>query len=71
MTQALSDAIAKAAKLPDEEQDVLATILLEEIQSEARWQSLFSDSASLLEAMAAEAIQDLESGRVRPLDELQ
>ena len=37
MTQALSDAIAKAAKLPDEEQDVLATILLEEIQSEARW----------------------------------
>ncbi|MCP9825037.1 hypothetical protein [Synechococcus sp. EJ6-Ellesmere] len=35
MTQALSAAVASAAKLPEEEQNVLAAILLEEMASEA------------------------------------
>jgi hypothetical protein len=33
MTQALSAAVATAALLPEEEQDVLAAILLEEMES--------------------------------------
>ena len=46
MTQALSAAVASAAKLQDEEQN-------------------------LLEQMASEAIQDVQAGRVQPIDELQ
>ena len=71
MTQALSAAVACAAKLPDEEQNVLAAIMLEEMESEQRWNALFSGSQNLLEQMASEAIQDFQAGRVQPIDELQ
>ena len=71
MTQALSAAVASAAKLPDEEQNVLAAILLEEMESEERWSALFYESQNLLEQMASEAIQDFQAGRVQPIDELQ
>ena len=36
MTQALSTAVGTAAQLPEEEQDALAAILLEEMESEER-----------------------------------
>jgi hypothetical protein len=49
MTQALSTAVATAAQLPEEEQDALAAILLEEMESEERWSALFADSLNLLE----------------------
>jgi len=71
MTQALSTAVATAAQLPDEEQDALAAILLEEMESEERWSALFADSPNLLERMANEAIQDFQAGGVQPIDQLQ
>jgi hypothetical protein len=71
MTQALSAAVATAAQLPEEEQDALAAILLEEMESEERWNALFADSQNLLERMANEAIQDFQAGRVEPTDQLQ
>jgi hypothetical protein len=71
MTQALSAAVASAAKLPEEEQNVLAAILLEEMESEERWSALFSGSQNLLEQMANDAIQDFQAGQVQPIDELQ
>jgi len=70
MTQALSAAVATAAQLPEKEQDALAAILLEEMESEVRWNADFADSQNLLERMANEAIQDLEADRVQPLDAL-
>ena len=71
MTQALLTAVATAAQLPEEEQDALAAILLEEMESEERWSALFADSPNLLERMANEAIQDFQAGRVQPIDQLQ
>jgi hypothetical protein len=71
MTQAWSAAVATAALLPEEEQDVLAAILLEEMESEERWSALFADSQNLLERLANEAIQDVQAGRVEPIDQLQ
>ena len=71
MTQALSAAVASAAKLPDEEQNVLAAILLDEMESEERWSALFTGSQNLLQQMAIETIQDFQAGRVQPIDELQ
>ena len=70
MTQALSAAVATAAQLPEKEQDALAAILFEEMESEERWNAIFADSQNLLERMANEAIQDLDAGRVQPLDAL-
>lgn len=71
MTQALSAAVATAAQLPEDEQNALAAILLEEMESEERWGALFADSQNLLERMANEAMQDFEAGRVHPIDQLQ
>jgi hypothetical protein len=71
MTQALSAAVASAAKLPEEEQNVLAAILLEDMESEERWSVLFAGSQNLLEQMASEATQDFQAGRVQPIDQLQ
>lgn len=70
MTQALTSAVAVAAKLPPEEQDVLAAILFEEIASEQRWSVSFSRSESVLEGLAAEALAEFKAGKTKPLDDL-
>ena len=70
MTQALTSAVAEAAKLPPAEQDVLAAILLEEIASEQRWSLLFADSEHALESLAAEALAEFRAGTTKPLDDL-
>ena len=70
MTQALTSAVAVAAKLPPEEQDVLAAILLEEITSEQRWSASFTKSQGILETLAAEALADFKAGKTKPLDDL-
>jgi hypothetical protein len=70
MTHALTTAVEEAAKLPPDEQDALAAILLEEIASEQRWAKSFARSEDLLAALAAEALAEFEAGKCRPLDEL-
>lgn len=70
MTQALSDAMASAAKLPEEEQNALAAILLEEMASEERWSALFSDSPTQLERLASEALQDKDQNNLQPIEQL-
>lgn len=70
MTRALASAVARAEKLPPEEQDVLAAILLEEIASERRWSQSFARSEHVLELLAAEALAEFQAGKTRPLDEL-
>ena len=70
MTDALTCAVAVAAKLPPEEQDVIAAILLEEIASEHRWSVSFANSEAVLEGLAAEALADFKAGKTKPLDDL-
>ena len=70
MTQALNTAVAEATKLPPEEQDVLAAILLDEIASEQRWSRSFARSADILQFMASNALIEFRAGKTRPLDEL-
>ena len=70
MSQALAAAVAVATRLPSEEQDVLAAILLEEIASEQRWSLSFAKSEAVLEALAVEALADFRTGKTKPLDDL-
>jgi hypothetical protein len=73
MIEALKRAIELAQQLPEEEQQVLAHLMLEEMQAEARWEDLFNDPRSevLLERMAAEAHQEYAAGLTRDLDDSQ
>ena len=70
MTQLMDQAIARASRLTDEEQNAIASIILREIESEERWDELFAQpkSADLLSRLADEAMSEVQSGRVRKLD---
>ncbi len=68
MTELLQDAFSKAAALSTAEQNALATWLIEEIQSERRWEELFSRSGEELESLAREALEEFREGSTLPLD---
>jgi hypothetical protein len=70
MTQLMEQAIAKASRLTEEEQNAIASIILRELESEERWDGLFGHpkSADLLSRLADEAMSDVQSGRVRKLE---
>jgi hypothetical protein len=70
MTASLQEAIKKASALPQEQQDTLAAILMEEIASEERWQQSFARSQDALSKLAAEALDEDAQGRTRDMDEL-
>lgn len=70
MTKALKKAFEAAFKLPAAEQDVLAAAIMEELESERRWDSLFESSPDQLAQLAQEARDEARAGRTRPLDEL-
>ena len=67
MTQLLEKAINKAHALPKHEQDVLASIMLDEIASEKKWSASFAKSQNLLSVLADEAIAEHVAGKTQPL----
>ena len=68
MTDLLAEAVAKVARLPDEEQDAFARWLMDELESERRWSRAFEASQSPLEELAREALEDELADRTEPLD---
>ena len=70
MTKALKKAFEAASKLPEAEQDALAAAILDEVESERRWDELFERSTDTLAKLAKEALAEDRAGRTRPLDEL-
>ena len=68
MTLLLERAISEASRLPEPEQDALASLLLEEIASETRWSAAFADSQAQLARLAADALAEFHAGRTLPLD---
>ena len=61
MTEMLEKAIARARQLPEDQQDTIAALILEEIEDEARWDSSFARSHDVLERLATGA--ELPCGR--------
>jgi DNA-binding transcriptional regulator YbjK len=57
MTEALAAAFATASRLPEEEQGVLASLLMAEMASEERWNTLFSRSQGVLADLAKQALE--------------
>jgi hypothetical protein len=66
MTKLLEKAFAEAAKLPEREQEALGALMLEEIESERRWNESFAKSQAMLAAMADEALKEFRDGKTRP-----
>jgi hypothetical protein len=72
MTKLLEKAFSEAAKLPEPDQDRIAANLLQELADDAKWDASFAASASQLERLAAEALEQYRAGRTEELgfDEL-
>ena len=68
MTDLLEKAFAEAAKLPDDEQNAFAKLILELLESERRWDEMFDGSADALAQLAEEALQEYHAGQTEELD---
>lgn len=68
MTKLLEQAVEKAKNLPDSEQDAIASIILEELEDEAKWERRFSVSKDSLAKLASEAMEEERRGETKELD---
>ena len=70
MSQLMEQAFLKARQLPESDQEAIASIILQEIESDSRWEELFarSESAELLSRMADEAMVAIRAGLTKKLD---
>jgi hypothetical protein len=68
MTDLLEKASGEASKLPSKEQDALAAWILQELESERRWDSAFTGSADVPSKLADEALAEHRQGKTLPLD---
>jgi hypothetical protein len=68
MTSPLEKAFEVASKLPVLEQDILARALLDEIESEKKWDDLFAESEDVLAKLATETLDEEKQGKTTELD---
>jgi len=63
MTELLKKAIEKAQSLPEDKQDLVATVMLEEIDADKRWDELFAKTTDKQwQAMVDKVQKDIENG---------
>lgn len=67
MTDLLEKAFKEAAKLPPEDQDRLASIILVELESERAWEEAFAMSQDVLSELADQALEEHQAGNTEPL----
>lgn len=60
--------MAKAQELPEAEQDAIAQIVIDEIESERHWDELFAKSPDKLRKLADRAWAEHEAGDSQELD---
>lgn len=68
MSELLEQAIAQLKTLPTDKQDAIATLILEELEEEQRWDDSFARSPDLLAKLAAEAMAEYRAGNTQELD---
>ncbi len=69
MTTLLERAVAEASKLTMEQQNVVASLLLREMESEERWTEAFAKSQDKLANLADDALMEFERGETVSLEE--
>jgi hypothetical protein len=70
MTGLLEKALRRVEALSDEEQNAIASQIMETLDDEEAWARSFRDRPEPLRAMAREALDEHRRGETRPLDEL-
>jgi predicted RNA-binding protein with EMAP domain len=72
MTELLEQAVSKMSQLSAIRQNAMATMILEELDDEAQWETAFAQSQDKLAKLAEKTRQDIKKGRVKKMgfDEL-
>ncbi len=70
MSQLMDQAFLKARQLPEADQEAIAALILQEIESAQRWDELFArpESVDLLARMGDQALAAMRAGQARRLD---
>ncbi len=61
MTQLLEQAMTEVQKLPEREQNVIASLIFEEMLDERKWDEAFANSQDQLSTLADEALAEYQS----------
>lgn len=67
MTKLLEKAFEHASKLPGEDQDALAEMLLTDLASEVCWTEVFARSQDDLSFLAKEGLAEFKQGKTKPI----
>jgi hypothetical protein len=70
MSSLLDKALEKVVALPPDEQDAIASQILESLADEEAWKRRFVEKRHILRRMAREAIEEDKKGETLPLDDL-
>ena len=68
MTKLLEKAISEVQRLPEDEQDAIAQLILEELEDERRWDAVFAGSPDVLEKLLEEAEAEDRAGLSQACD---
>ena len=68
MTELLEQTIEHLKRLDAEKQDAIATLIMEELEDEAKWDAVLSSSQGLLADLAAEAMAEYSAGQTQVLN---
>ena len=68
MTRLLERAFKEASKLPEVEQNALAKWVMEELETEGKWEKAFAGSEDILDKLADEAIAAHKQGKSKLLN---
>jgi hypothetical protein len=70
VTELLENALRKVSALPREEQDAIASQILETIDDESAWKEKLARTQDKLRGLAREAQREHQRGETRPIDEI-
>ncbi|MGA2324756.1 MAG: hypothetical protein ABSH05_00570 [Bryobacteraceae bacterium] len=70
MTGLLERALQRVQSLSREEQDAIASQIMETLDDEETWARKLRERPTLLRSLAREALEEHRRGETRPLDEL-
>ena len=69
MTELLENALEKVSELSEQEQNEIATLILQEITDEERWQKSFANSKTQLKTLAEEALKEYKESKTSSFPE--
>jgi len=69
MTKLLEKAFKDASRLPEEDQDALAEMLLSDLASEERWAEAFAKAQDKIALLATEALAEYKQSKTKPIEE--